>query len=81
MAVPTDTGDDHAREHPQSARAPASSASGPVTTRLRVILAEDDVLLREGVASLLTRSGFDVLEQAGDATTLLNWSGSERPTW
>jgi len=72
MAVPTDTGDDHAREHPQSARAPASSASGPVTTRLRVILAEDDVLLREGVASLLTRSGFDVLEQAGDATTLLD---------
>jgi serine/threonine-protein kinase PknK len=43
-----------------------------VTTRLRVILAEDDVLLREGVASLLTRSGFDVLEQAGDATTLLD---------
>ena len=43
-----------------------------MTTRLRVILAEDDVLLREGVASLLTRSGFDVLEQAGDATTLLD---------
>nr|EJI95711.1 response regulator [Rhodococcus sp. JVH1] len=72
MAVPTDIGDDHAREHPQSARARASSKSGPVTTRLRVILADDDVLLREGVASLLTRSGFDVLEQAGDATTLLD---------
>lgn len=40
-------------------------------TRLRVILAEDDVLLREGVASLLTRSGFDVEGQAGDASQLL----------
>ncbi|AHK34034.1 protein kinase/transcriptional regulator [Rhodococcus opacus PD630] len=71
MAVPTDLGDPHDRDHPQSARARASSESRPVTTRLRVILAEDDVLLREGLASLLTRSGFDVLEQAGDATTLL----------
>jgi serine/threonine-protein kinase PknK len=40
-------------------------------TQLRVLLAEDDVLLREGVASLLARSGFDVVGQAGDATQLL----------
>ena len=38
---------------------------------LRVVLAEDDVLLREGIASLLTRSGFEVLGQAGDGTQLL----------
>jgi DNA-binding NarL/FixJ family response regulator len=38
---------------------------------LRVVLAEDDVLLREGVASLLTRSGFDVVGQAGDGPGLL----------
>ncbi|HEY2173461.1 MAG TPA: response regulator transcription factor [Mycobacteriales bacterium] len=37
----------------------------------RVVLAEDDVLLREGLASLLERSGFDVLGQGGDAETLL----------
>jgi DNA-binding NarL/FixJ family response regulator len=37
----------------------------------RVVLADDDVLLREGVASLLERSGFDVVGQAGDATELL----------
>ena len=37
----------------------------------RVVLAEDDVLLREGLASLLQRSGFDVLGQGGDAETLL----------
>jgi DNA-binding NarL/FixJ family response regulator len=38
---------------------------------LRVILAEDDVLLRAGLASLLDRSGFDVVGQAGDGAHLL----------
>ena len=38
---------------------------------LRVVLAEDDVLLREGIASLLQRSGFEVAGQAGDAAELL----------
>jgi DNA-binding NarL/FixJ family response regulator len=37
----------------------------------RVVLAEDDVLLREGLASLLERSGFEVVGQAGDAAQLL----------
>jgi DNA-binding NarL/FixJ family response regulator len=36
-----------------------------------VALADDDVLLREGVASLLDRSGFEVVGQAGDAEQLL----------
>jgi DNA-binding NarL/FixJ family response regulator len=40
-------------------------------TRLRVVLAEDDVLLREGLASLLERSGFEIVGQAGDAEELL----------
>jgi serine/threonine-protein kinase PknK len=35
-----------------------------------VVLADDDVLLREGLASLLERSGYAVLGQAGDATEL-----------
>jgi serine/threonine-protein kinase PknK len=38
---------------------------------LRVALAEDDVLLREGLASLLDRSGFDVVGQAGDGAELM----------
>jgi serine/threonine-protein kinase PknK len=38
---------------------------------LRVVLAEDDVLLREGMAGLLQGAGFDVAGQAGDATGLL----------
>jgi DNA-binding NarL/FixJ family response regulator len=40
-------------------------------TGLRVVLAEDDVLLREGLASLLARSGFDVVGQVGDGQRLL----------
>jgi serine/threonine-protein kinase PknK len=39
---------------------------------VRVVVADDDVLLREGLASLLGRSGFDVVSQAGDATELLD---------
>jgi DNA-binding NarL/FixJ family response regulator len=38
---------------------------------VRVILAEDDILLREGMASLLERSGFEVVGQAGDGVRLL----------
>jgi serine/threonine-protein kinase PknK len=41
-------------------------------TGLRVVLAEDDVLLREGMASLLERSGFAVVGQAGDGTQLVS---------
>jgi CheY-like chemotaxis protein len=37
----------------------------------RVVVAEDDVLLREGLASLLDRSGFDVVGLAADGTQLL----------
>ena len=39
-------------------------------TGLRVVLAEDDVLLREGLASLLERSGYEVAGQAGDGQRL-----------
>jgi serine/threonine-protein kinase PknK len=40
-------------------------------TDLRVVLGEDDVLLREGLAGLLDRSGFDVVGQAADGPQLL----------
>jgi serine/threonine-protein kinase PknK len=39
--------------------------------RTRVVVADDDVLLREGLASLLDRSDFEVVGQAGDARQLL----------
>jgi DNA-binding NarL/FixJ family response regulator len=44
---------------------------GPPGVRLRAVVAEDETLLREGLASLLERSGFEVTGQAGDATELL----------
>ena len=46
---------------------------------LRVVIADDDVLLREGLASLLERSGFEVGGQAGDATALLELVRTEKP--
>jgi DNA-binding NarL/FixJ family response regulator len=49
------------------------------TSRTRVVLADDDVLLREGLASLLDRSGLDVIGQAGDAAGLIELVGRQRP--
>jgi DNA-binding NarL/FixJ family response regulator len=46
---------------------------------VRVVLADDDVLLREGLASLLTRSGYQVVGQAGEATGLLELVRAEKP--
>jgi serine/threonine-protein kinase PknK len=40
-------------------------------TKRRIVVADDDVLLREGVAGLLERSGFEIAGQAGDAEELL----------
>jgi len=48
-------------------------------SRDRVVLADDDILLREGLASLLDRSGFEVAGQAGDATELIELVRQERP--
>jgi DNA-binding NarL/FixJ family response regulator len=45
--------------------------SGDGTARTRILLAEDDVLLREGLASLLERSGFEVAGQTGDSVWIL----------
>ncbi|HEV7810602.1 MAG TPA: response regulator transcription factor [Candidatus Limnocylindrales bacterium] len=38
---------------------------------LRVVLADDSILLREGIARLLAEAGFSVVAQAGDADELL----------
>jgi DNA-binding NarL/FixJ family response regulator len=48
-------------------------------SRTRVVLADDDILLREGLASLLDRSGLEVVGQAGDATGLLELVGRLQP--
>lgn len=46
---------------------------------LRVVLAEDDVLLREGVASVLERSGLRVVGLAGDGARLVELARETRP--
>jgi serine/threonine-protein kinase PknK len=48
-------------------------------TRKRIVLADDDTLLREGVASLLRGAGFEVAGQAGDGGELLALVGELRP--
>jgi DNA-binding NarL/FixJ family response regulator len=50
-----------------------------VSERVRVVIGEDDVLLREGIARLLTEAGFDVVALAGDADDLLRKSLAHRP--
>lgn len=47
--------------------------------RGRVVLADDDILLREGLASLCERVGYEVAGQAGDAVRLLELVADERP--
>jgi DNA-binding NarL/FixJ family response regulator len=46
---------------------------------IRVALAEDDVLLREGLASLLSGAGFEVVGQAGTASDLLAVVHAQHP--
>jgi DNA-binding NarL/FixJ family response regulator len=45
----------------------------------RVVLADDDVLLREGLAGLVERSGFDVVGQCGNALELIELVREHQP--
>ncbi len=47
--------------------------------RQRAVLADDDILLREGLASLIERSGLTVVGQAGNATDLLDLVRQHEP--
>ena len=46
---------------------------------MRVVLADDSLLLREGVARLLEDAGLEVVAQAGDAEDLLRKVGAHTP--
>jgi DNA-binding NarL/FixJ family response regulator len=50
-----------------------------VSQPLRVVIGEDDVLLREGIARLLAEGGFDVVAQTGDADDFLRRTLAHRP--
>jgi DNA-binding NarL/FixJ family response regulator/class 3 adenylate cyclase len=51
----------------------------PGATAVRVVLADDSVLLREGVARLLDEAGFDVVAQSGTAEDLLRHVAMHQP--
>ena len=54
----------------------ANAAGEPAT---RVVVADDDVLLREGLSSLFERSGFEVVGQAGNGVELVDLVRSTTP--
>jgi DNA-binding NarL/FixJ family response regulator len=45
----------------------------------RVVIGEDDVLLREGIARILEEAGFEVIAQVGDAEDFLRKALAHRP--
>jgi DNA-binding NarL/FixJ family response regulator len=51
----------------------------PAVTAVRVVLAEDGVLLREGLVGVLERFGFSVVAAVGDATALVDTVAADRP--
>jgi DNA-binding NarL/FixJ family response regulator len=46
---------------------------------IRVVIADDDVLLREGMSSLLTDAGLNVVGRAGDAEELIALLARDQP--
>ena len=57
---------------------PASEPSA-VEQPIRVVLGEDDVLLRSGIAKLIGEAGIDVVAQAGDAEDLMRKALAHKP--
>ena len=62
------------RTSPASLDEPLDSA-----TPLRIVIADDHVLLRQGVASMLDGEGFDVVAQAGDAEDVIRKVNAHLP--
>jgi class 3 adenylate cyclase/CheY-like chemotaxis protein len=58
---------------------PLRSEASEVGGGLRVVLADDSMLLREGIARLLKESGFDVVGQSDDAEGLISKVAETRP--
>src|SRR4051812_39984744 len=65
---------------PPPARAWAGCSTGwRRSTAMRVVIAEDSVLLREGMVRLLEEAGFEVVGQAGDGEDLLRKVRAHKP--
>ncbi|MBV9466056.1 MAG: response regulator transcription factor, partial [Solirubrobacterales bacterium] len=64
----------------EGADATARGAGGEGMHRsCRVVLAEDDILLREGIASLLERGGFEIVGRTADGRELVELVRDRRP--
>ena len=61
---------------PQSSVATADTSAA---TQLRVVVGEDDLLMREGMVRLLAESGLEVVAQAADAEDLVRKVVAHRP--
>jgi DNA-binding NarL/FixJ family response regulator len=57
----------------------ADGDTADVAPAIRVVVADDDALLREGLASLLDRSGFDVVAQARNGPECLALVRDQKP--
>jgi len=71
-------------ERPATAGAPGATPpqtepEGSIGDALRVVVADDSVLLREGVCRLLIDAGFEVVGQAGDGEELLRLAREQDP--
>jgi DNA-binding NarL/FixJ family response regulator len=64
-------------DRPSSPR--PGSAPCPEARAIRVVLADDSVLFREGLARVLAERGFLIVGQAGDADTLHDVIGQAEP--
>jgi DNA-binding NarL/FixJ family response regulator/class 3 adenylate cyclase len=58
---------------------PLRNTSATVGNAIRVVIADDSVLLREGIVRLLHETGFDVVAQSGTADDLLRHVGMHKP--
>jgi DNA-binding NarL/FixJ family response regulator/class 3 adenylate cyclase len=58
---------------------PLRNTIATLGSSIRVVLADDSVLLREGIARLLTESGFEVVAQSGTAEDLLRHVAMHKP--
>jgi DNA-binding NarL/FixJ family response regulator/class 3 adenylate cyclase len=67
--------DDLPRDFP-----PLRNTVSTVGAGISVVLADDSVLLREGIARLLADAGFDVAAQSGNPDDLLRHVGMHRPS-
>src|SRR3989454_12408647 len=68
---------------PEDHRTGTGKSGGPGaaagTTPLRVLLADDHVIFRQGVRTLLERSGFEIVAEAGDGREAVQLAKDVKP--